>query len=678
MNQPITKKDEVIEEISGISVSDPYRWLEDSSNPEVIKWVNSQNEYLYESLKDKNFEIFSDELIKNFKVTNFSNPVSRDGRYFYSERKPDEDQYAIYMKVGLDGEPIKLIDPNGKKADNTVTIDFWNPSHDGKYIAYGFSQGGDEMATLYVLDVDKKENTKEEIPRCRYSSVRWLRDDTGFFYTRNPREGEVPENEAHLHTKVYFHKIGDNVENDVLIFGQNRPKDDMVSLSMVSFDDKYLAIHASQKWTENDVYIYDLEKKEIRPLFVGIANKFYTMFAKDKVIIDTNFKANNYRLISVPISKIFSKIDDWQELIPEREYLLQTKGVTASKIVVSYLVNASSKVFIFDHSGNEIEELQLPEFSDFSGLSTNQDEEEFFYSLDSFTFPKITYRHNPANNADEVYRKTENPIKPDDYIVKQEWFKSKDGTKIPMFIFHKKDIKIDCSNPTILYGYGGFGSISSPAFMRNHVPWLERGGVFALANIRGNGEFGEDWHKQGIKENKQNSFDDFISAGEYLIENKYTNQNKLGILGGSNGGLLTSAVAVQRPDLFKAVCSRVPLTDMVRFPLFGIASRWVHEYGNPSIKEELKNILKWSPYHNVKVGVEYPSILFTTGQKDTRVDPLHARKMSAMFQSVNKINPIYIYTETEAGHGQGKPIKKIVESTALILSFFAGKLGLKV
>ncbi len=270
----------------------------------------------------------------------------------------------------------------------------------------------------------------------------------------------------------------------------------------------------------------------------------------------------------------------------------------------------------------------------------------------------------------------DNPIDPEDYIVKQEWYASKDGERIPMFIFHKKDLKLDGSNPTILYGYGGFGNCEVPYFAKGFVPWIERGGIYAIANIRGGGEFGEMWHKAGIKELKQNCFDDFIAGAEYLISKKYTTNDHLGILGGSNGGLLVSAVAVQRPDLFKAVCSRVPLTDMVRFPKFGMALRWIHEYGNPEVKSELENILKWSPYHNVKVGIEYPNFLFTTANKDTRVDPLHARKMAALLHETNKQNSVFIFTESDAGHGSGKPVAKFVETQALVLSFFAKKLDL--
>jgi len=676
MQIPQTKKENVIDKINGTTVADPYRWLEDSNNKEVADWIDAQNQYTDSILRNDNQGKFSDELIKNFKVVNFSNPVPVKGRYFYMERQPDEDQMVLYVKDGLDGMPKKLVDPNGKRAGNTSTIDYWFPGWSGKYVAYGLSEGGDEMATLYVMDVDKNENLPEKIVHCRYSSVRWLPDDSGFFYTRNPHPGTVPKNEEHLHPKVYFHKLGDNPENGKLIFGHERPKDDMVNISL-SLDGRFLAIHVSQKWTENEIYIYDSKKETITPLITGIPSKFSLQFLNDKAILYTNYKANNYKILFTQLRDLFKKVDEWQEFFSERKSLLESVAVTADKILLEYLVNACSEIITLDHSGKEISEVPLPQFSSLAGISTRRTEKEFFYGLDSFTFPKIVYRFNPENNQYDKYRATDNPINPADYTTKQEWYSSKDGTKIPIFIFHKKEIELNGKNPTILYGYGGFASNETPMFMRNWVPWIERNGVFAVANIRGGGEFGEKWHKAGIKENKQNSFDDFVRAAEYLISQNYTDTHHLGILGGSNGGLLVSAVAVQRPDLFKAVCSKVPLTDMVRFPKFGIAVRWIHEYGNPEIKEDLEKILKWSPYHNVQVGIEYPNILFTTADKDTRVDPLHARKMTAQLQSVNKKNKVLLFTEIEAGHGAGKPVSKMVELQSLALSFFARELGLK-
>jgi prolyl oligopeptidase len=664
-----TKKENIIENIHGFKIVDPYRWLEDSKNPEVKKWIKDQNDIVDRFLKNDSYRVFSEELIKNFKTTTFSNPLPINGKYFYTERKPDEDQGVLYYKVGLAGLPIKLIDPNGEVDGNTITIDFWSVSKTGKYVAYGISRGGDEKSTLFIKDIDKNEQFSESIPNCRYSSVKWLPDDSGFFYTRNPRPGTVSITDEVLYTKVYFHKLGDDPDGDTLIFGESRPKDDMIRLK-ISQDGRFLAIQVGQNWLENEIFIYDTSNKSLRLLVTGFKAKFHVSFLKDKVLIMTDYQASNYKILYATYESMYKPITEWSEFIPERNNLLQSFNVTSNKILAEYLVNACSEVCVFDYNGKELQKISLPKYSSISGISSNRDEEEFFYGVESFTFPKIIYRYDPQKDSYGEYRKIDNPINPSDFEIKQEWYVSKDGTKVPMFIFYKKGLVLNGKNPTILYGYGGFGNSQTPSFMRNWVPWINRGGVFAIANIRGGGEFGNSWHIAGIKENKQNSFDDFISAGEYLIDKKYTSSRYLGILGGSNGGLLVSAVAIQAPKLFQAVCSRVPLIDMVRFHKFGMAMRWVNEYGNPEIRNELENILKWSPYHNVKQDIEYPNFLLTTADKDSRVDPFHARKMTALLQEVNTKNDVLLLTEFDVGHGRGKPIAKIVEMQAFVLSFF--------
>lgn len=670
-----TKKDTIIDEIQSIKVADPYRWLEDSKNPEVEAWINQQNASLYADLKNVRFNEFSSELVNNFKVVNFSNPRPVNGKYFYTERQPDEDQSVLYMKEGLSGNPVKIFDPNGKRHGNTVNIDYWFESKTGRYVAYGVSEGGDEMSTLYIKDTSSNQELKDKIIHCRYSQVRWLPDDSGFFYLRNARPGTIPKNEESMHVKVYFHKIGDNPEEDMIVFGEGRPKEDMIRIHL-SLDGRYLAIQISKTWSEQDIYIYDADKKEIKPLVEGIPSKFSVIFLKDKVLLYTNFNANNYRILQNSYEYICKPVSQWKEFIAEKEYLLESIHVTKSKILVGYLVNVCSEVIVHNYDGKQIEKIPLPKYSSLEGISARREEEEFFYGVDSFTFPKIVYRYDPVEQKYLEYRRTTNPIYPDKYEIKQEWAVSADGVRVPYFIFHKKGIILNSGNPTILYGYGGFAVNLNPVFMRNWIPWIERGGVFVTANIRGGGEFGKKWHIDGIKDKKQNSFNDFIAVSEHLIASKYTSREHLGIIGGSNGGLLVSAVAVQRPQLYKAVCSRVPLTDMVRFPLFGIATRWTHEYGDPQKKEDLERILKWSPYHNVKENINYPNFLFTTANKDSRVDPLHARKMAAFLQGVSKENKVYILTEMEAGHGPGKPVAKIVESQALVLTFFAENLDL--
>jgi prolyl oligopeptidase len=675
MNPPITKKENILEDINGISVSDPYRWLENGEGADVKEWITQQNAYTASLLRTPRQQAFAEELTKDFSVTTFSTPLPVQGHYFYTERKPGEDQPSLYVRTGIEGEPVKLIDPNGKREGNVVSLDYWFPDNTGRFVAYGLSEAGDEMATLRVIDVEKKETLSDEIVRCRYSSVKWLPDSSGFFYTRNPRPGIAPKGEEHLHVKVFCHMLGTDPESDDLVFGDERPKDDMVNLSL-SADGRLLAIHVSRTWTENEVYLYDTAQKSLKPLITNIPSHFALRILDDKAILLTNYKANNNRILWAALAEMEKPVDQWKEFVAEREYSLSNMVIAKEKILLEYLVNASTEIKVIDYKGSDLGSIPFPPYSSLSGVGAMKTESEFFYGVESFTFPQIIYRYDPAENKYEVYRKTDNPLNPDQCEVRQEWFVSKDGTKIPIFIFHKKGIALG-EEPTILYGYGGFGSSETPAFMRGWVPWILHGGIFAIANIRGGGEFGEHWHIDGIKDKKQNSFDDFIAAAEYLIAQKYTDTKHLGILGASNGGLLVSAVTVERPELFTAVCARVPLTDMVRFPKFGMAVRWVHEYGDPQSTVDLKNILKWSPYHNVHEGIEYPSMLFTTGEKDTRVDPLHSRKMVALLQAVNKNNEVCIYTELEAGHGAGKPVSKTIDLQSLIIGFFAEKLDLQ-
>ncbi len=677
MQKPLSESKNTSYTIGSTTIPDTYLWLEDGKNDEVKKWVREQNEYTESIFRNNTQQVFSQELEKNFAFTSFSNPVPVCGKYFYTERKQNEDQMGLYVKEGLNTNPITIVNPN-INPEKTTTIDFWAPGWTGRYTAYGLSEKGDEMATLYIFDVQTKRNLEETIPRCRYSQIKWLPDDSGFFYTRNPLPNTVPKNEEHLHVRVFFHPLGSNPLKDELIFGENRPKDDMITLS-ISLDGKYLAIEVSQKWTENDIYIYEVESKNFIPLVTGISAKFSVQFSNDKLLIHTNYKANNYRILSLPFSDINKPIDEWSEFHAEKDHLLESFTISKEYILLTYLQNVCNNIQIIDFDGHFVGSIPVPEFSSVSGISARRTEREFFYGVESFVLPKTTYYYNPDSQTYSLYQTTESPIVPNDYVVKQEWCKSKDSTPIPLFLFHKKNLEPNMPHPTILYGYGGFNSSITPAFFRNWLPWIEHGGIFVIANIRGGGEFGSEWHTSAIgSKNKQNSFDDFIACAKYLIQKGYTDNLHLGINGGSNGGLLVSTVGLQKPDLFGAICARVPLTDMIRFPQFGIAKRWIHEYGDPEKDEDRVNILSWSPYHIINTNQKYPPFLFTTGENDTRVDPLHSRKITAKLQNTEEQNTSFLFTEIDAGHGAGKPISKIVYIQSLILTFFAQNLGLKI
>lgn len=678
MNTFYTKRDELTERVTNILVADPYRWLEDEKNPEVKKWVKAQNMYAEKNLRGDFFNIFQGELSSTFSETIFSVPVPGQGRYFYQERNPGEQQFVLYMKKGIEGEPICVVNPNELNRDGTTTISHWAKSRSAVYVAYELSVKGTEMGTVYIKNINTGEILPDQLERCRHTSIAWLPDNSGFFYERHPYPGDVPVNEEHLHPKVYFHTLRTKQESDELVFGEGRPKDDMISLK-ISPNGEHLVIQASREWTQNEIYVYHTVKKTISPLIEGIVAKFSIHFSERKAFLLTNYKADRYRVLSVPI-EIWADMpmSEWAEFIPEGQHTLVSLAVSKNKLLAHYLVNACSEVHVYDYEGKMEGTLPLPAFSTIHSIQARYYDEEFFYGIKSFIIPFAVYRYNPDVKKCQEYRVTSSPLRPEDYEVSQEWCISKDGTRIHLFVFHKKGIKKNSKNPLVLYGYGAHGTSLRPSFWKSFVPWVTRDGIFAIANIRGGGEFGKSWQEAGSGINKQNSLDDFIAVAEHLILKKYTDTQHLGIFGGSMGGTLVSAVSVERPDLFKAVCVEAGITDIVRFPLFGMAVRWTGELGDPQDEKGLRIILKWSPYHNVKEGTDYPAHLFITGENDTRVNPLHSRKMTALIQWANKNNQVFLITEKDAGHGAGKPITKIVEGFSYILSFFAKELELKM
>jgi len=666
----------IIETIHGEEVIDNYRWLEDDENSEVKTWVDSQNELTSKLLTENtNVGYFKKKLTEAFDVVDIGVPVKYGNRYFWHERQSNENQRVLYFKEGIKGKPQCLIDPNKLSEDGITTLDYTYISKDAKLIAYGLSEAGSEMSTLYVLDVDTGKNLADIIPYARYSSIAWLPDSSGFFYTRNPKPGAVPKDEEHLHQKLYLHMLGEDPSKDKMIFGKNRPKDDMIGLSL-SVDGRSLAIRVAQNWNRNDVFLFDTKTEELKPVMEGLDAQFGFRLVGDDMVMKTNYGADNYRIVRAPLVNLPENINDWEVLIAESEYVIDGFSVTKDKLLVFYIVDATDSVKIYDHKGEEVGELPLPDYGSIAGITARQEEEEFFFGVTTFVSPKTIYRYEPSSDEYATYQETETKYEPSDFVVKREWTKSKDGTDIPAFIIHKQTIKQTGNNPTVLYGYGCHGISQFPSYLKGWMPWLEAGGIFSLAIIRGGGEYGEKWHRDGSMDKKQNTFDDFIAAAEYLIDVKYTDPEHLGIQGGSNGGLMVGAVMTQRPKLMKAVICQVPVLDMARFHKFLIAGRWVHEFGDPEKPDEFKWLMKWSPYHNTKQDVEYPATFFITANHDTRVAPLHARKMTALLQNTNRKNPILLRTEMDAGHGAGKPKKKIIEAQAERSAFMAWHLGL--
>jgi prolyl oligopeptidase len=681
MKYPDTPKVKLIETIHGQKVTDNYRWLEDGSQDKVKKWVAAQNKLTDQSIPKSLQAKLHKELKQSFKFPDITAPYPSNGRYFWWERQPQEEQGVLYVREGLKGRKRELINQNKltKAAGSVVTLDYWHPSPCGKYIAYGISKDGDELSALKVLEVETGKDTETVAENASYASVAWVSDGSGFYYTRHPVPGSVPEGEERYHQKAYYHELGTNSESDEEIFGEGRPKEDALGLSL-SADGRFLVILACQDWERNDLYLYDTESKRTKDLIVGYDASFSISFHENQAFLSTNYKAPRKRILRAKAGDLSAKTkpEDWDELIPECEHKLEYFLMTKDQLIVVYLINAASQAVCFNLAGQEVGKLPLPEHATILDIEAWRGEAEFFYQYASFTSPGVINHYDPATDKITEFNRKGTTLNEADYQVRQEWFVSKDGTKVPMFVVHRKDIKLNGKNPTILSGYGGFNFSVTPFFLRAFEPWLKRGGVFASANIRGGGEFGKEWHMSGIKKNKQKSYDDFIAAAEHLIDRKYTSNTCLGIQGGSNGGLLVSVVAVQRPELFKAVEALVPLTDMVRFPNLLIAGRWTSEFGDPSKAEDLRNILKYSPYHNVREGREYPAFLFTTANNDTRVDPMHARKMAALLQSVNRKNPVLLYTDDSTGHVGSLTMSKFYQDYARLLAFFSEQLDLKI
>ena len=476
-----TKRDEINEIVLDTPITDPYRWLEDGEDLEVKKWITAQNAYVEEEFRGDFFNIFKNELLLTSPKSDFLVPVPGQGRFFYREKKQNEQQYVLYVKEDIDMKPVCVINPNELSADGSVVLSSWTESVSSAFVAYELSEKGSEMGTVHIKNINTGEVLAERLERCRYSNIAWLPDDSGFYYTKHPYIGEVSPNEEHLHLKVYFHVLGTGQKSDILIFGQGRPLDDMISLK-ISPNGEHLVISVSREWTENEIYIYHTVNKTISLFLGGLKAKFSLSFSHEKVFILTNYKADRKRVLSASLEQWDSTpIEKWIELIPENEYVLESISVSKSKVLAHYLVNVCSEVRMFDHNGVMKDKLPLPSFSAVHSIHTQYYTEEYFYGVRSFIIPFVIYRYSPDTKRIVEYRFMENPLHSEDYIVAQEWCVSKDGTKIPLFVIRKKDIEKNSKNPLILSGYGAHGSSLRPSFWKNFSPWLVRGGVLVIA-----------------------------------------------------------------------------------------------------------------------------------------------------------------------------------------------------
>ena len=655
------------ETVHGVTITDPYRWLEDQNSPETRAWINSQNLYTTSMLGSLTFrDRIRDRLTQLLKIDTISAPIARGGRYFFFKRRADQNQAVIYVRNGLAGKDEVLIDPNTMSADQTTSVGIQDISPDGKLLAYSIRQGGEDEVTVSILDVDSRKELPDRLPKGRVG-VSLKPDRSGFYYS-------LFENGVGGH--VYYHAMGADSSRDVEVFGNGYGPQVFVGAN-VSPDGHYLLCFASygSAGDKTEIYFQDIANNGPLTTIVNDINAgFSADIAGEHVYLRTNWNAPNRRILDVDLKK--PERANWREVVPESALVMDGFSAVGGKLFVDYLDNVVSLTKVFEPSGKYVRDISFPMIGSASGMFGDWDRDEGFYTFSTFAQPTTIYRYQVSTGKQEVFARINVPVQSDQIETKQVWYESKDKTKIPMFLVYKKGLKLDGNRPVFLTGYGGFNLSRTPGFSPLAAYWAESGGVYALPNLRGGGEFGEKWHKAGMLANKQNVFDDFIGAAEWLIKNKYTSASKLAISGGSNGGLLVGAAMTQRPDLFQAVVCSYPLLDMIRYQDFLIAKFWVPEYGSSENAEQFKYIYAYSPYHHVKKGEKYPAVLFVTGDSDTRVAPLHARKMTALVQaSTGSDRPVLLHYNTKAGHSGGLPVTQQIEDQADELSFLFWQLG---
>jgi prolyl oligopeptidase len=675
------------ETLHGTKIIDNYRWLEDGKTPETQKWVEEEMSYTRAMLDPlPGRDQIHKRLTELLSIGSIGVPETGGKYYFYTRREGMQNQPILYVREGGAagkelGKDRVLVDANQLAADGTIALDWYVPSENGKYLAYGTSPSGSEMSTLHIVETKTGNLLPDTIERTRAASIAWKHDNSGFYYTRYPKKGDVPEGQEMYNRHVFYHELGSDPATDPLIFGEGRDPEDWPDVELDN-DGRFLLITVEQGWTKSELFLMDL-KAGTPPIRLTTGKNFLynaTVY-NGRIYITTNEDAPRYRVFVAEAG--YYDREAWKELIPQTDAVLQGATVWGGKIFTQYEQNATSQLKTFDLDGTKLSDLHLPAIGSVFGTHGKWNRDEVFYGFQSFTFAPSIYRYDLKDGSTSLWAKVDAPsIDPSAYEVQQEWYQSKDGTRVPMFVVHKKGLKKDGRNPTWLTAYGGFNISMTPTFSRSVYLWLEHGGVYAVANLRGGAEFGEDWHRAGMLGNKQNVFDDMTAAAEHLIAEKYTDKNHLAIQGGSNGGLLMGAMITQRPDLFRAVVCQVPLLDMLHYQDFQIAKLWIPEYGSAENPDQFKWLYAYSPYHHVKAGAEYPAILFMTADTDTRVDPMHAKKMAALMQAeakngASRERPILLRIETKAGHGAGKPVTKQIEEFTDIYSFLFWQLGVK-
>jgi prolyl oligopeptidase len=683
LSYPKTKRINHTDDYHGTKVTDPYRWLEDDvrKSPDVADWVAAQNEVTFAYLHAIPQRAAIHKRLKElWNYERYSAPFKAGGRYFYTKNDGLQNQSVLYTLDSLNGEARVLLDPNKWSKDGTVALAGLEISDDGKYLAYGVAEAGSDWNIWHVLDVATGKVMSDEVKWIKYGGASWTTDNKGFFYSRydEPKPGEEYQ-KVTLNQKVYYHRVGAPQHDDVLVY--RRPDHpDWGFQTHVTEDGRYLIL-TIWKGTNHQYRITYKDLGESYALPVDLIEDFdneYSFAGNDGPIFyfKTDLQSPRGRLIAIDTRQPARQ--NWKEIIPQTKENLSGVGLVGNLFIAHYLKDARTQIKLHAMDGTFVREVELPGIGTASGFGGKRSDTETFYVFSSFATPPSIYRYDLLTGKNKLIRWANVKCNPDDYEVKQVFFPSKDGTKVPMFITAKKGIKLDGSNPTLLYGYGGFNIPLTPSFSITRVAWLELGGVFVQANLRGGGEYGKEWHEAGTKLRKQNVFDDFLAAAQWLIDNKYTRPDKLAIQGGSNGGLLVGAAMTQRPNLFGACLPAVGVMDMLRFHKFTAGRYWVDDYGAPENEEEFKALYAYSPYHNLKKGKKYPATLVTTADTDDRVVPGHSFKFIAMLQYCQGGDaPVLARIETRAGHGAGKPTAKQIEEVADQWAFLVKNLHMK-
>jgi len=664
LTYPETKKVDVKDDYFGTIVPDPYRWFEDTGSEDVKAWVEAQNEVTFSYLEQIPFrEKIRQRITELYDYPKYSSPFRVGDHYFFYKNEGLQNQSVIYVQEGLEGEPEVFIDPNELSPDGTIRIYLTGFSEDDRYAAYSRSEAGSDWQEIRIMEIATKKELEDRIQWVKFSGAAWYND--GFFYSGydKPEEGQELK-EQNKYQKIFYHKLGDPQEKDRLVYEDREHPLRYVSADITE-DSRYLILVVSEGTSGNELYYKELgdEEADFKPLVIGFDHDTYVIdnIGKD-FLAYTNIDAPNYRVAKIDPDA--PDQENWSDIIPEKDEVLNSANTAGGYLFCRYLKDAHTQVFQHDMDGSLVREIELPALGTASGFGGRKEHKSLFYVFTSFTYPPTIFKYQVDDGTSEVFRKTEISFNPEDYETRQVFYTSKDGTQIPLFIVHKKGIKLNGKNPALLYGYGGFNISLLPGFSSTRIFLLENGFIFAQANLRGGGEYGEEWHKAGMLLNKQNVFDDFIAAGEYLIDEKYTSQDKLAIAGASNGGLLVGAAMTQRPDLFAVALPAVGVMDMLRYHKFTVGWGWAVDYGSSDEEEHFKNLYSYSPLHNLKEGVCYPATLVTTADHDDRVVPAHSFKFIAALQEKHGCdNPVLIRIETRSGHGSSSTTKMIDELT---------------